>query len=102
MGTRATSDAGTVLDLQGVTQQEVYFETVYALWLAKSQKHITPLEFAYIDAWRDAGIPLHAVTDGINRCFANFRPRFSGDSIKSLRYCQQAIFELAEQYSTCH
>ena len=57
---------------------------------------LSTLDWALIDAWREAGIPLNAVTTGIERAFEkrSRRPeRFR--RINSLAYCTQAVLEAA-------
>lgn len=58
---------------------------------------ISTLDWALIESWREAGVPLAAVLQGIERAFEKYakRPRrFS--KVNSLAYCSQAVLEAAE------
>jgi hypothetical protein len=58
---------------------------------------ISTLDWALIESWREAGIPLAAVLAGIERTFEKYaqRPRrFS--KVNSLAYCSQSVLEAAD------
>jgi hypothetical protein len=58
---------------------------------------LSTLDWALIDSWKEAGIPLEAVLTGIERAFEKFarRPaRFR--KINGLAYCSQSVAEAAE------
>ena len=55
---------------------------------------LSPLDWALIEAWRNAGIPLEAVLRGIDHAFEKWRsrpPRGRIQMVNSLAYCAQAI-----------
>jgi hypothetical protein len=55
---------------------------------------LSPLDWALIEAWKNAGIPLEAVLRGIDEAFEKWRARPSRARIQmvnSLAYCAQAI-----------
>jgi hypothetical protein len=55
---------------------------------------LSPLDWALIEAWRNAGIPLEAVLRGIDQAFDKWRsrpPRGRIQMVNSLAYCAQAI-----------
>ncbi|MDP9113875.1 MAG: hypothetical protein M3O20_09345 [Acidobacteriota bacterium] len=55
---------------------------------------LSPLDWALIEAWKNAGIPLEAVLRGIDRAFDKWRSRPARARIQmvnSLAYCAQAI-----------
>jgi hypothetical protein len=55
---------------------------------------LSPLDWALIEAWRNAGIPLEAVLRGIDQAFEKWRsrpPRGRIQMVNSLAYCAQAI-----------
>ena len=55
---------------------------------------LSPLDWALIEAWRNAGIPLEAVLRGIDQAFTKWRsrpPRGRIQMVNSLAYCAQAI-----------
>jgi hypothetical protein len=59
---------------------------------------LSTLDWALIDSWKEAGIPLEAVLIGIERTFEKFArrpPRFR--KINGLAYCSQSVLEAADQ-----
>jgi hypothetical protein len=55
---------------------------------------LSPLDWALIEAWKNAGIPLEAVLRGIDQAFEKWRKRPARARIhmvNSLAYCAQAI-----------
>ena len=55
---------------------------------------LSPLDWALIEAWKNAGIPLEAVVRGIDAAFDKWRsrpPRARMQMVNSLAYCAQAI-----------
>ena len=59
---------------------------------------LSPLDWALIESWKTAGIPLEAVLKGIDVAFEKWRNRKSKRRlINSLAYCAQAVFEAAQQ-----
>jgi hypothetical protein len=55
---------------------------------------LSPLDWALIEAWRNAGIPLEAVLRGIDQAFDKWHsrpPRARMQMVNSLAYCAQAI-----------
>jgi hypothetical protein len=62
---------------------------------------LSTLDWALIESWKEAGIPLEAVLTGIDRAFEKFskRPqRFR--KINGLAYCSQAVLQAAAELST--
>lgn len=59
---------------------------------------LSTLDWALIETWKDAGIPLEAVLRGIDAAFEKFQKRPSMfRKVNSLAYCSQAVLEAAEQ-----
>ncbi|HZU22146.1 MAG TPA: hypothetical protein VE998_04880 [Terriglobales bacterium] len=59
---------------------------------------LSTLDWALIESWKDAGIPLDAVLRGIDAAFEKFQKRPSVfRKVNSLAYCSQAVLEAAEQ-----
>ena len=58
---------------------------------------LSPLDWALIETWKNAGIPLEAVLRGIDAAFEKWRSRKSKvRMINSLAYCAQAVLEQAQ------
>jgi hypothetical protein len=58
---------------------------------------LSTLDWALIESWKEADVPLEAVLAGINRAFEKFhkRPR-PYRKVNSLAYCSQAVMRAAE------
>jgi len=55
---------------------------------------LSPIDWALIEAWKNAGIPLEAVLRGIDVAFEKWRarpPRSRIHQVNSLAYCTQAV-----------
>jgi hypothetical protein len=58
---------------------------------------LSTLDWALIETWKDAGIPLEAVLRGIDTAFDRYDQRPSRtQKINSLAYCSQAVLTAAE------
>jgi hypothetical protein len=58
---------------------------------------LTTLDWALIETWKDAGIPLQAVLRGIDAAFDRYDQRPSkSKKINSLAYCSQEVLTAAE------
>lgn len=61
---------------------------------------LSTLDWALIETWREAGIPLEAVLRGIDVAFDKYDARKSRGSVRrvnGLAYCSQAVMEAAEE-----
>jgi len=59
---------------------------------------LSTLDWALIETWKDAGIPLEAVLRGIDAAFDKYDQRPSKTrKINSLAYCSQAVLAAAEE-----
>ena len=79
-----------------------YFTEIEEYFWKKRGAHllVSPLDWAIIEAWRKAGVPLEAVLKGIDRAFESYgrsRRGGSGKTMKSLAYCTDAVLEAAEE-----
>src|SRR5437764_10298176 len=58
---------------------------------------LSTLDWALIETWKDAGIPLEAVLRGIDETFDRYDQRKSKSrKINGLAYCSQAVLTAAE------
>jgi hypothetical protein len=64
---------------------------------------VSTLDWALIDTWKQAQIPLEVVLQGIDQAFEKYqkRPRRS-QKINSLAYCHQAVLAAAERAERAH
>jgi len=59
---------------------------------------VSPLDWAIMEAWHQAGVPLEAALKGIDRAFeSHARSRRGARPMKSLAYCTDAVLEAAEE-----
>jgi len=60
--------------------------------------YLSPLDWALIETWKDASVPLQAVLRGIDDAFDKYEQRPSkSQKVNSLAYCAQAVLTAAEQ-----
>jgi hypothetical protein len=58
---------------------------------------LSTLDWALIETWKDAGIPLEAVLRGIDQTFDHYEQRASKTrKVNSLAYCAQSVLTAAE------
>jgi hypothetical protein len=60
---------------------------------------VSPLDWAIMETWQKAGVPLEAVLKGIDHAFESYQRsrRGAGKPLKSLAYCTDAVLEAAEE-----
>jgi len=61
---------------------------------------VSPLDWAIMETWQKAGVPLDAVLRGIDNAFESYqrsRRGGAGKPLKSLAYCSDAVLEAAEE-----
>jgi hypothetical protein len=58
---------------------------------------LSTLDWALIETWKDAGIPLQAVLRGIDAAFDRYEKRPSQRKVNSLTYCAQEVLAAAEE-----
>ena len=62
---------------------------------------MSPLDWALIESWKNAGVPLTAVLRGIDTAFEKWRARKSRTQmVNSLAFCAQAVLTEAQQISS--
>ena len=58
---------------------------------------LSPLDWALVETWKDAGVPVEAVHKGIDRVFKKWRARKHKTPINSLSYCAQEVLAAASR-----
>lgn len=60
---------------------------------------VSPLDWAIMETWQKAGVPLDAALKGIDHAFESYQRsrRGGGKPLKSLAYCTDAVLEAAEE-----
>ena len=59
---------------------------------------LSPLDWALIESWKNAGVPLEAVLRGIDGAFVKWRSRRTKtQKVNSLAFCAQAVLTEAER-----
>lgn len=79
-----------------------YFTEIEEYFWKKRGAHllVSPLDWAIVETWQKAGIPLPAVLKGIDRAFeswARSKRAAGGRQLKSLAYCVDAVLDAAEE-----
>ena len=58
---------------------------------------LSTLDWALIETWKDAGIPLEAVLRGIDAAFERYERRPTQKKVNSLAYCSQEVLSATEE-----
>ncbi len=79
-----------------------YFTEIEEYFWKKRGAHllVSPLDWAIMETWQKAGVPLDAALKGIDRAFESYqrsRRGGLGKPLKSLAYCTDAVLEAAEE-----
>ncbi len=79
-----------------------YFTEIEEYFWRKRGAHllVSPLDWAIVETWQKAGIPVRAVLKGIDRAFESYqrsRRGTSGRQLKTLAYCVDAVLDAAEE-----
>lgn len=79
-----------------------YFTEIEEYFWKKRGAHllVSPLDWAIMETWQKAGIPLDVALKGIDRAFESYqrsRRGGLGKPLKSLAYCTDAVLEAAEE-----
>ena len=79
-----------------------YFTEIEDYFWRKRGAHllVSPLDWAIVETWQKAGIPLGAVLQGIDRAFESWqrsRRSAGGRQLKSLAYCVDAVLDAAAE-----
>jgi hypothetical protein len=79
-----------------------YFTEIEEHFWRKRGAHllVSPLDWAIVETWQKAGIPLEAVLKGIDRAFESWgrsRRAAGGRQLKSLAYCVDAVLDAASE-----
>jgi hypothetical protein len=81
-----------------------YFTEIEEYFWRKRGAHllVSPLDWAIVETWQKAGVPLTAVLKGIDRAFESWsrsRRAAGGRQLKSLAYCVDAVLDAAAEAS---
>jgi hypothetical protein len=78
-----------------------YFTEIEEYFWRKRGAHllVSPLDWAIVETWQRAGIPLEAVLRGIDSAFESYARsrRGAGRPLKSLAYCVDAVLDAAAE-----
>jgi hypothetical protein len=70
-----------------------YFTEIEDTFVRRRGKHLllSPMDWALIESWKETGVPLHIVLNGIEHAFDSFEAKPRKRSVKSLMYCQEEV-----------
>jgi hypothetical protein len=77
-----------------------YFTEIEEHYLRRRGTHLllSTLDWALIETWKSAGVPLEAVLRGVDDAFDKYDQRASkSKKVNSLAYCSQAVLAAAEE-----
>ena len=79
-----------------------YFTEIEEYFWRKRGAHllVSPLDWAILETWQQAEIPVSAVLKGIDRAFESYQRSKRGQSgrqLKSLAYCVEAVLDAADE-----
>jgi hypothetical protein len=78
-----------------------YFTEIEEYFWKKRGAHllVSPLDWAIMETWQKAGVPLEAALKGIDQAFESYgrSRRGAGKPLKSLAYCTDAVLQAAEE-----
>jgi hypothetical protein len=78
-----------------------YFTEIEEYFWKKRGAHllVSPLDWAIMETWHNAGIPLEAALKGIDRAFESYSRsrRSAGKPLRSLAYCTDAVLDAAQE-----
>ena len=78
-----------------------YFTEIEEHFWKKRGEHllVSPLDWAIMETWQKAGVPLEAALKGIDQAFESYQRsrRGAGKPLKSLAYCTDAVLDAAEE-----
>jgi hypothetical protein len=79
-----------------------YFTEIEEYFWRKRGAHllVSPLDWAILETWQKAGVPIETVLKGIDRAFeswARSRRAAGGRQLKSLAYCVDAVLDAAAE-----
>ncbi|HWF47678.1 MAG TPA: hypothetical protein VG168_11785, partial [Bryobacteraceae bacterium] len=101
--------AGAMSDASTETDAEADWPRNYFNYFTEIEEHfqrargtslflLSPLDWALIESWKNAGVPLPAVHRGIDEAFEKWRSRKNKRrQVNSLAYCAQAVLEAAQR-----
>ena len=79
-----------------------YFTEIEEHFWKKRGAHllVSPLDWAIMETWQKAGVPLEIALKGIDRAFESYQrsKRGAGKPLKSLAYCTDAVLQAAEEH----
>jgi hypothetical protein len=70
-----------------------YFTEIEDTFIRRRGKHLhlSPLDWALIESWKEIGVPLHVALRGIEQSFDSFESKPRKRSVKTLFYCQEEV-----------
>ena len=89
-----------IIDLETHINYFNYFTEIEETFIRRRAKNLflSPLDWALMEAWQAAGIPLHVVIRAIEQVFDNFEKNPGPRSIKGLMFCREEIEAQYEEW----
>ncbi|HEX8145313.1 MAG TPA: hypothetical protein VF553_22285 [Pyrinomonadaceae bacterium] len=70
-----------------------YFTEIEETFVRRRGKHLLlgTMDWALMATWKEMGVPLHVVLNGIERAFDSYEAKPRKRSVKTLMYCQEEV-----------
>ena len=70
-----------------------YFTEIEDTFVRRRGKHLhlSPMDWALIESWKETGIPLHVALRAIEKSFDSWEAKPRKRSVKTLLYCQEEV-----------
>ena len=70
-----------------------YFSEIEDTFIRRRGKHLhlSPIDWALMESWKESGIPLHVALRGIEHAFDSHEAKKRKRSVKTLLYCQEEV-----------
>src|SRR2546425_11421803 len=70
-----------------------YFTEIEDTFVRRRGKHLhlSPMDWALIESWKESGVPLHVALRGIEKSFDSWEAKPRKRSVKTLLYCQEEV-----------
>lgn len=82
-----------IIDLPTELNYFNYFSEIEEAFIRRRGKHlhISPLDWALIESWKEMQVPLHVALRGIEKAFDSWESKPRKRSVKTLVYCQEEV-----------
>ena len=90
---RMSSDPSSIVHRPSSMNYFNYFTEIEDTFVRRRGKHLhlSPMDWALIESWKETGIPLHVALRAIEKSFDSWEAKPRKRSVKTLLYCQEEV-----------